>query len=204
MKRFLLLLVVVLVAGFVVWKIFLKKEEVHDDVKEKPLELGKNSDAFTTSFSKLLNDYFSLRDALVDWDSTKANQAAATLKNTSDSLPVHSLKGDSIVIQTADNLNASIGNELKGFIGETTIQEKRHAFNALSDEIYNLVRTVRYDGGIIYHIKCPMAFGENTEGFWLSKEDKIINPYLGNKDPKYTNKMLGCGEIVDSLNFVKN
>ncbi|MBS1935895.1 MAG: DUF3347 domain-containing protein, partial [Bacteroidetes bacterium] len=122
MKRFLLLLVVVIVAGFVVWKIFLKKDEAHDDVKEKPLSINKNSDSFTKSFTELLNDYYALKDALTESDTVKANQFAVTLKNASDSLPVHLLKGDSAVIETADNLNMSVGSELKGFIGETTIE----------------------------------------------------------------------------------
>jgi hypothetical protein len=203
MKRFLLLLVVLIVAGFVIWKIFFKKEEVHEEAKEKPMSISKNTDAFNTSFSKLLDDYYSLKDALVDWDSTKANQAALVLKTASDSLPVNTLKGDSAIIETAQNLNASLGNELKGFIGETTLEQKRRAFNMMTEELYNLVRTVRYDGGIVYHERCPMAFGETEEAFWLSKDNKIVNPYLGNKHPKYHDKMLSCGELVDSLDFVK-
>jgi hypothetical protein len=73
----------------------------------------------------------------------------------------------------------------------------------LTDEVYTLVRTVRYDGETIYHIRCPMAFNDSEQAFWLSNTPKIMNPYLGEKHPVYKNKMVGCGEIDDSLNFAK-
>jgi hypothetical protein len=203
MKKFLLILVILILAGITAWKLIFKKEEAPAEQKEKPLVITNNSNAFTLSFSKLLEDYYGLKDALVDWDSAKANIAANTLKKSADSLPVNLLKGDSAIILTAQNLQSSMSNELKGFIGETTLDQKRHAFNALTDEMYNMVRTVRYDGGMVYHMRCPMAFNETEEAFWLSKNNKIVNPYLGNKHPKYHDKMMGCGELVDSLDFGK-
>jgi hypothetical protein len=48
-----------------------------------------------------------------------------------------------------------------------------------------------------------MAFGDSSEGFWLSNTAAIINPYLGKKHPTYGAKMLGCGEVTDSLDFAK-
>ena len=71
----------------------------------------------------------------------------------------------------------------------------------LSGELYDLIRTVRYDRETIYHIRCPMAFGDSAEAYWLSNSSKIVNPYLGKNHPSYKNKMLGCGELVDSLDF---
>ncbi len=62
---------------------------------------------------------------------------------------------------------------------------------------------MRYDGDKIYHIKCPMAFGDSAEGFWLNNSPAIVNPYLGKKHPTYGAKMLGCGEVTDSLDFEK-
>ncbi len=204
MKRLILLLLIILVGGFAVWKLFFNKpENTPQFEKDKPLAISKNSDAFTKSFSELMSSYYNLKDALVDWDTTKANQAALIMQQRADSLPAKEIKADSTIVLTAENLAGSISNEIKGFVGENTIDQKRRAFNMITDELYNLVRTVQFDGEIIYHIRCPMAFGENEEGFWLSNTSKIINPYLGNKHPKYNNKMVGCGEVVDSLDFAK-
>jgi hypothetical protein len=48
-----------------------------------------------------------------------------------------------------------------------------------------------------------MAFKDSEEAYWLTSTNKIVNPYLGKKHPTYKDKMLGCGEIIDSLDFAK-
>ena len=204
MKKLLLLIVLAGIAAFAAWKLLSCKERKPvEEQKDQPLSISSNSSVFDRSFSKLMNDYYGIRDALVEWDSAKADIAAKALQQKADSLPFSELKGDSSIILTAQNLATSISSETKGFIGETTIEQKRRAFNMLTDEIYNIIRTVRYSGQMIYYIKCPMAFKDSSEGYWLNNTSKVINPYLGNKHPAYNDKMLGCGEIVDSLDFAK-
>jgi Cu(I)/Ag(I) efflux system membrane fusion protein len=63
----------------------------------------------------------------------------------------------------------------------------------ISDNIYDLVRSVRYDQQIVYHQYCPMAFND-AGAYWLSNTSDIENPYFGKK-------MLTCGEIKDSVDF---
>jgi hypothetical protein len=204
MKKMLLLIVVAAVAAIVAWKLFSGKEQKPvEEKKDQPLAIAANSTVFDISFSKLMGDYYGIRDALVDWDTAKANQSARMLQQKADSLSFKDVKGDSSIILTAQNLTTSISSEAKGFIGETDIEQKRRAFNMLTDEMYNIIRTVRYSGEMIYHIKCPMAFKDSEEAYWLTNSNKIINPYLGKKHPKYNDKMIGCGEIIDSLDFAK-
>lgn len=45
-----------------------------------------------------------------------------------------------------------------------------------------------------------MAFDDEREGWWISTEREIDNPYLGKFHPKYKNAMLECGIIEDSIN----
>jgi hypothetical protein len=78
-------------------------------------------------------------------------------------------------------------------LGVKLLDEKRRSFQMISDQLYDLVRTVRYDRQVVYHTFCPMAF--NDEGaYWLSNSSDIKNPYFGPK-------MLTCGEVKDSLDF---
>ena len=203
MKKIVLLIIVFLLAGLLAYRLFSGKETPPAENKDQALKISKNSGVFNTAFAELMSDYFSLKDALVEWDTIRADQAAYTLGQKADSLPLNTLKADSAIIMTARSMAASIGGEAKGFTGETTIEAKRRAFNALTDQLYTLINTVRYDGQTIYHIRCPMAFKDSEEGFWLSNNAKIINPYLGKKHPVYKEKMLGCGEITDSVGFVK-
>jgi hypothetical protein len=203
MKKLVLLIIVFLLAGLLAYRLFSGKETPPVEVKDQALRINKNSGVFNTAFAELMSKYYSLKDALVEWDTLQADHAAYILGQAADSLPLKELKADSNIVMTAKSLAASVGSEAKGFMGETSIEQKRRAFNALTDELYTLINTVRYDGETIYHVRCPMAFKDSEEGFWLSNNAKIINPYLGKKHPVYKEKMLGCGEISDSLDFSK-
>jgi hypothetical protein len=203
MKKFILLLLAFIVVGFFAWKLLSDKPMKQTVKKDEPLHIGKNPSQFNDAFGELLTEYYSLKDALVDWDTVKADQAAYALAAKADSLPVKTLKADSTIIITAQSLDASVSSEAKAFTGEVGIEARRRSFNMLTDQIYTLANAVRYDGQIIYHIKCPMAFKETEEGYWLSSTSHVVNPYLGNKHPVYKNKMLGCGEVTDSVDFAK-
>jgi hypothetical protein len=203
MKKLVLLIVVFALAGLLAYKLFSHKDPPVAEKKDQPLSIGKNTGPFNMAFAGLMSDYYALKDALVDWDTAKADQEAIALAMKADSLPFKDMKADSNLIETAQTFASGVSNEAKGFIGEASIDQKRREFNMLTDQMYNLVRTVRYDGQIIYHVRCPMAFNDSEEGFWLSDNSRIINPYLGRKHPKYKEKMVGCGEIDDSLNFAK-
>ncbi|HXB09792.1 MAG TPA: DUF3347 domain-containing protein [Puia sp.] len=199
MKKFILLAIVFIAAGFLAWKLLSDKPTRPAEPMDKPLAISKNSAGFDSSFSAVLNSYFAVHDALVDWDSAKADQAAYTLAARADSLPVRGLKADSGIVLTAKSLAAMLSGDAKGFIGEAGIEGRRHSFDLMTEELYNLIRTVHYDQGEIYHIKCPMAFSDSIPAYWLSNTSTVINPYLGSKHPVYKNKMLHCGELVDSF-----
>jgi hypothetical protein len=203
MRKLVLLIIVFALAGILAYKLFSPKEAPVAEKKDQPLSIGKNTGVFNTAIAGLMTDYYALKDALVDWDSTRADQQAQALSLRADSLPFTELKADTNIIATAKTFAASLSGEAKGFAGETTIEQKRREFNMITDQLYTLLLTVKYDGQVIYHDKCPMAFNESEEGFWLSDNPKIVNPYLGRRHPTYKAKMLGCGEITDSLHFAK-
>jgi hypothetical protein len=203
MRKFVLLIIIFIVAGLLLYRLLSDKKTSQAPTPDQALRISKNSSAFNLAFEGLMSSYFALKDALVDWDTLKADQAAAALAAKADSLPVKTLKADSGIVLTAESLAASIDAEAKGLIGETGITERRHAFDMLTDELYNLIRAVRFDGFRLYYIQCPMAFGDSAKGYWLSNTASIINPYLGRKHPTYGAKMLECGQVMDSLDFGK-
>jgi hypothetical protein len=203
-RKLVLLIVVLVLAGLVGWKLnWFSKKETKPAQPDMALKISKNTTIFNTAFGGLMDEYYALRDALVDWDTVKADQAAYAMAFKADSLPLSQIKGDSDIVNTAKSFAAIVGGDAKGLVGQGNIAQKRKGFNTLTDDLYNLVRVVRYDVGVIYHDRCPMAFDDSVEAYWLSNTPKIINPYLGNKHPVYKTKMLGCGEIVDSLDFTK-
>lgn len=208
MKKLLFGIVVLAVIGFVVYKLaFSGKTDSGAAAapKDKPLTISKNSAVFNESFEKLLNTYFSLKQALTDYDTTKANAAARELATAADGLKVSEIKGDTTgaIKETAKMYAGNIGNSARGLVTEADLVTKKRGFKSISDDLYDLSRTVKYDRIVLFHQHCPMAFNDTEEASWLSSSSEVVNPYLGNKHPKYKDKMLHCGDITDSLDFTK-
>jgi len=174
-----------------------KKDGDAGQPKQQPLSQGANTGAFNESFERLLTAYYSVKDALVASDTVKANKAAAELQIAADSLKVDEIQGDSTgtIKETALSYTGTILGSAKGFVGETTIDEKRKEFEMLTEAMWNLSRVVKYGGRKIYYQYCPMAFNDKG-AYWMSNEREIRNPYFGDQ-------MLECGKVEDSLDYSK-
>lgn len=199
MKKFILLAVLFIAAGFLAYKLLSEKSVKPQPHEDLALRISKNTPAFNAAFDSVLAGYYALHDALVDWDTLRADQAAYRIAAKADSLPIREIKGDSGIILTAQSMNATLIGDARAFSSGAGIEARRQTFNTITDDLYNLLRAVRYDVATIYHIRCPMAFKDSIEGFWLSNTPHIVNPYLGNKHPVYKAKMITCGEIIDSF-----
>lgn len=168
-----------------------KAEEV--EKKDTPLTQSKNSNAFNTQFEHFLTVYFHLKDRLVLTNDTLAITSAKELKAAADSLQLTDLKADQSIVEMTKGYVESISAEAAALSAEKNIEEMRKSFQVISDNMYDLVRTVRYDQQVLYHQFCPMAF--NDQGaYWLSATSDVKNPYFGKK-------MLTCGEVKDSIDF---
>lgn len=165
--------------------------------KSVPLSISENSGSFNESFSQLLQSYFSLKDAFIESDTVKVNAAAGGLMQYADSLHVNEIKGDSsgTITETAKIFSATISSSAQALAAEKGIEDKRKEFETLSDALWNLTRTVRFDKQTVYYVYCPMAL-DNKGAYWLSDKKEIRNPYFGSK-------MLNCGEIADSVHYSK-
>ncbi len=171
------------------------------DQKDAPLAVGTKTSAFNRSFSAVLNSYYHLTELFAASDSTGITGASADLSHSIDSIRFDQFKADTAIIQTAASLAQSIQGDIKGLNGEQSLEQKKRELNIITDELYSLVRTVRYEGSIVYHMRCPTAFADSSEGYWLSPSGKIINPYLG-KNPSTDRKITQeCGELIDSIRF---
>ena len=191
-------------AAIAAYFIFTDKKKSFEDalpVLQHTVSASKNSDAFNTPFTKVLNSYFSLHEALVNWDSAKANLAADSLRMQLAKVPYNELAVADSIKEKAKNLSESTAAEVDGFIAENTLDDKRKSFYTLSEYLYSLIKTVHYDKQVIYHDKCPMAFNESEAAFWISNSAEIINPYFGNKHPHYKSGMMHCGNIEDSVDY---
>ena len=204
MKKFLIAILALAVIVLVIyWLKATKPKDTTENKEPVPLAITDKSDVFRSALNNLMTSYYTLKDAFVNWDTVAVDKAALAVQMQADSLPLSELKADSNIVETARSFSMSVSGEAKGVIGENNIEQKRRSFYTLSENLYNLVRTVQYGGEIIYHQHCPMAFNDTEEAYWLSNSNQIVNPYLGKSHPKYKAGMLHCGDISDSLDFRK-
>ena len=179
--------------------------EKGEGVKIKTRTASNNTDVFNSSFEQLLSSYYALKDASVNYDTVQMNAAAKAVGAGAMQLPLDAMKADSTGAEreTAKSYTNTIYTAAMQLTGKNDIDQKRRDFYAISNALYDLARTVKYDRQTIYHQHCPMAFNGEEEAYWLSNSSKIVNPYLGNKHPKYRAAMAGCGDITDSLGYAK-
>jgi Cu(I)/Ag(I) efflux system membrane fusion protein len=161
--------------------------------KDGPLAQSKNSAVFNNQFNNFLNNYYRLKDAFVLSNDTMAASSASVLAASADSLNAKEIQADSSIVEMANSYVQTVSSEAKALVGEKGLEAKRKSFQMISDAMYDLVRTVRYDKETVYHQFCPMAF-DNAGAHWLSSTADIKNPYFGKK-------MLTCGEVKDSIDF---
>lgn len=176
-------------------------DSVAATANDTPLTVSANSDKLNMAFEGLLNEYTKLHDAFVEWDTAQVNAAAASVNLSIDSFPSNEIKADDAIVATAKDLLSNMKDGASAIVKNNTIEKKRRAFASLSDNFYNLTRTIKYDRATIYRVTCPMAFNDEEEANWISKDNKVLNPYLGKKHPKYKAGMLECGEVSDSLKY---
>ncbi|MDF2192077.1 DUF3347 domain-containing protein [Paraflavitalea sp. CAU 1676] len=196
MKKLIIGVLAVAVIGLVAWKLFAGKEEAPRE-KQKPLAIAENTGPFNQSYAVLLNAYYSVKDALVASDTTKARAAAQGLITASESLKVNEIQGDStgMIKETAKSYTANISTTAKVLAESKGLEEQRKQFEMIADAIWSLTRVVKYEGQKLYWQYCPMAFNDKG-AYWMSNEPVIMNPYFGDE-------MLHCGSVEDSLDYSK-
>ena len=198
MKRVLLIVVVIAIGAYAAYKLFAKKDDSRADAKPEALSIGTKSGDFRESLDNLMAAYFSLKDALVKSDTMSANNAAVRLAQASDSLKTDEIGGDStgVIRETAKNFAETIQGSAHALSLEKELEAKRLEFEMISDALWSLARTVKYEGQKVYYQFCPMAFN-NRGAYWISQDPQIRNPYFGEK-------MLTCGSNRDSISYTSN
>ncbi|MFV0531395.1 MAG: efflux RND transporter periplasmic adaptor subunit [Flavobacteriales bacterium] len=168
-------------------KSMMNSSEKKDTQNEKNSHLKvKVNKVFKTQLNTFYNAYIKYKDFLVEDKSEKVvEQSKVALKILND------MKEDDVVDQNAKNhwitLKKEMETLLKNSSNSTDIEKQRYYFKSLST---NLLSTIEMFGGIeekVYELYCPMA-GDSKGAIWLSKENDVLNPYLGAK-------MLKCGEV---------
>ena len=153
----------------------------HSNMNER-LDVSKD---FQNQLKAVFNDYIKLKNALVKDDS---NSVISESKRLVDNLSKVDMK--LLIDKEAHNHWMSLENEIKtaaiSISNASDIKGQRNHFKQLSSHLTNAILLFGVNEKV-YNQFCPMA-DNNNGAYWLSKEEKVINPYYGDA-------MLTCGEV---------
>lgn len=130
--------------------------------------------AFGQNTKDLLDQYISVKNALVSSNGNVASERIKTLNN--------SLKKEENFPQKAELLKATEKFQKAG----ENIDKQRAAFNDVSTVIWDLVKGSEKVDETVYYQYCPMK-----KANWLSLDKEIKNPFYGSA-------MLTCGKVIES------
>lgn len=135
-------------------------------------------DSTETQPAQILSAYYKLKDALVSSNATLAAANADELVKAINST-------DKQIVN--DNARTSLLNDANTIARSKDIKLQREKFVILSNNMFELAKTVRLSTETVYQQYCPMK-----KASWLSNDKAIKNPYFGSA-------MLTCGSVKTTL-----
>lgn len=148
----------------------------------------------------VLSKYYTLKNALIEADSSAADHAALALSGKLEDF-MNITGKDSLISASFSNSISKSKSYADSLLLNKDLLAKRRSFSVISDTLFSILNRMQYSGHPVYRQVCPMAFNDSESAHWLSKYSEIENPYLGKKHPKYGAGMLHCGELMDSVNY---
>ncbi len=140
---------------------------------------------FQNQLKVIFDDYIKLKDALVKDNSKNVVKESKILLDNLTKVDMKQLTD-----KVAHNHWMSLEKEIKASgtsISKTSnIKVQRNHFKHLSAHLIKAVQQFGVNEKVYVEF-CPMA-DNNNGAYWLSKEEKVINPYFGEA-------MLTCGEV---------
>ncbi len=142
----------------------------------------------TNQLTVVFENYFALKDALVNTDANSASTKAQDLEAAINAVKMDKLAMNvhTIWMKVLNNLNEDVTH----INGTKDIPQQREYFIRLSKNMYELIK-VAPPVETVYYQFCPMA-NDGKGANWLSKESNIKNPYYGSQ-------MLTCGKTIETI-----
>lgn len=136
----------------------------------------------------VMDNYFSLKDALVKTDGVTASAKASAMLTALDAVEMGKLKMEEHTVWM--KYEKALKTDAQHIKENKDTEHQREYFMSLSKSMYELI-TVAKPAETVYYQFCPMA-NDGKGANWLSKESAIKNPYYGNQ-------MLTCGKVVETI-----
>lgn len=143
---------------------------------------------FQEQLKTVFDEYIILKDALIKGDSKTSTQASSIMLKNLAEVDMKLLKGDAH--NSWMQLSTDLKTHTRSLNSTADIKTQRNHFKPLSSSLIMAIEKFGVNMQV-YSQFCPMA-DNNTGGYWLSLEDKVLNPYFGDA-------MLKCGEVTKTI-----
>lgn len=142
----------------------------------------------STPINKVLTAYLNLKNALVANDAKTASARAKTMLDEISKVPMDKMTAEQHTVWMKYTKKLSYDATHISEVAE--LEHDREHFMSLSKNMYEVVKAFPTSTPIYYQF-CPMA-NDNKGAYWLSEQDKIHNPYYGDK-------MNGCPSTKETI-----
>lgn len=141
------------------------------------------------SLQPLYKDYFEFKDALTKDDFNSAKKALLAFEKSFNKINMSVFKGESHKVWM--NYQTELKKQTLHATHIKNIKELRMSLEPISNVMVAMTKAFNPLNETTYVQFCPMA--NNDKGaFWLSKENKVVNPYFGAS-------MIKCGEVKETI-----
>ncbi|WP_347173815.1 efflux RND transporter periplasmic adaptor subunit [Polaribacter uvawellassae] len=147
------------------------------------------SSTFQKQLKVVFDNYITLKNILVNDDENKVVTAAKNVLQSVVKVDMKLLK-DKNAHEKWMSFEKEIKTAVTAISKTFNIKEHRNHFIQLSTNLIGAVETFGIQEKV-YRQFCPMA-DANNGAYWLSKEEKILNPYFGDA-------MLSCGSVAQII-----
>jgi len=158
-----------------------ESKEAHFNLNER-VTVSKD---FQNQLKAVFDDYIQLKDALVKDDTNNSAEEAKKLLSHLSKVDMKLVK-DKEAHEHWMVLEKEIKDSATSISNTSEIADQRRSFKSLSTHLTNAIEVFGINE-TVYHQYCPMV-DNDTGAYWLSKEEKVLNPYFGDA-------MLRCGEV---------
>lgn len=156
-----------------------------DGNKDMPMKAERPD---SNQLSVVFDNYFAVKDALVQTNGEIASTKSKELLNAINAVKMEKLPVNVHTVWM--KVLKDLQKETNGITSTKDAGKQRSNFMTLSKSIYALMKVSKYEEPVYYQF-CPMA--NNGKGAnWLSKDNTIKNPYYGSM-------MMTCGKTVETI-----
>lgn len=161
-------------------------EQIGHEMKEMKTEIKPKLNVdVQASLSKMLTNYYGVKNALIADDGKTANSQAGEFVKMLESVPMAKMTTEQHTLFMG--LSEKVKLDAQNISKTKDVKNQRERFNDLSNNLFAMLKGLNANEQPVYQQYCPMA-----KGYWLSDNSAVKNPYYGKA-------MLTCGKVTETL-----